>query len=78
MHLYPNPGSTQVTLALPDDVRYPLHYDINTMTGMQVETGVITSDAYTTLSTSWLAAGMYILRVRDNGGKIWAGKWVKE
>ena len=76
LSLYPNPGIDKINISLPDGISYPIQYQITTMTGQTVETGVQQEQTFS-LDASYLSVGTYIILCKDKSGKVWYGKWVK-
>ena len=76
LFLYPNPGIVKINIALPDSITYPIQYQITTMAGQTVETGVQQEQTFS-LDAGYLSAGTYIILCKDKSGKVWYGKWVK-
>jgi len=76
LSLYPNPGIDKINISLSDGVIYPIQYQITTMAGQAVETGV-QQDQKFSLDASYLSGGTYIVLCKDKSGKVWYGKWVK-
>lgn len=76
LSLYPNPGIDKINISLPDGITYPITYQIKTMAGQTVETGVQQAQNFS-LDASHLSGGTYIILCKDKSGKVWYGKWVK-
>ncbi len=76
LSLHPNPGIDKINISLPDSITYPIQYQITTMTGQTVETGVQQEQTFS-LDASYLSVGAYIILCKDKSGKVWCGKWVK-
>lgn len=74
--LFPNPGTDQLHIALPDEVILPLQYQIADLQGHILEQGA-QSERKFTITSDFLSPGMYIVLVQDKSGKVWQGKWVK-
>lgn len=76
LSLYPNPGIDKINISLPDVITYPITYQITTMSGQTVETGIQQEQNFS-LDASYLSAATYIILCKDKSGKVWYGKWVK-
>ena len=76
LSLFPNPGVDKINISLPDGTNYPIQYQITTMTGQTVETGVQQEQTFS-LDAGYLSSGTYIILCKDKSGKVWYGKWVK-
>ena len=76
LSLYPNPGVDKINISLPDGITYPIQYQITTMSGQTVETGVQQEQSFS-LDAGFLSAGTYIVLCKDKSGKVLYSKWVK-
>jgi len=72
--VYPNPGSTQLTIetALKD-----LQFELYNANGQTVVSQPV-NNGTTTVNTSALPAGVYLYRFMNKDKIVESGKWVKE
>jgi hypothetical protein len=75
--LHPNPFSNSVTITFPEDVVYPLYYQITNMSGQTLSIGTITDRSQNTIETGHLRSGTYIIGVKDKKGHIHYQKGIK-
>lgn len=76
LSLYPNPGINKINFSLPDSAIYPITYQITTISGQTVETGV-QQEQHFSIDASYLSKGNYIVLCKDTSGKVWYGQWIK-
>ncbi len=74
----PNPGRDRVRVRLSADAVYPLHYEVQSVTGIRHITGTMTTASDTDIDMDWLPSGMYIIYIRDKAGQTGSVKWVRE
>ncbi len=74
----PNPGRDRVRVRLSADAVYPLHYEVQSVTGIRHITGTMTTASDTDIDMDWLPSGMYIIYIRDKAGQVGSVKWVRE
>lgn len=72
----PNPFQESITMMLPDDVVFPIYYQITTMAGQTVSQGTLDRNNIE-FETSYLMAGTYIILCKDKSGKVYYKKGVK-
>ena len=78
LKVYPNPGSDQVTIVLPDlgNTNHNIRYSVMDLKGQTHIRGVLES-INPVINTQFLSSGIYIITLQDNQSKIWQSKWVK-
>lgn len=74
----PNPGRDKVSVRLSEDATYPLHYGVQSITGIRYITGTLATPSDTDIDMSWLPSGMYIIYIRDHAGQTGSVKWIRE
>jgi hypothetical protein len=76
--IYPNPGQNEIQVQVPDDVQYPIQYQVATMSNQVLEIGVMLDIDNRSINTTHLTSGMYLISIRDKNGQIRHSKWIKQ
>ena len=78
LHLYPNPGTTQLTIDLPPDwATTATHLQLRNLRGQIVHHQAIQGNLRQTVATATLPAGLYLVEVWSREGLLGREKWVK-
>ena len=72
--VYPNPGSTQLTI---ETALKGLQFELYSINGQTVISQPV-NNGTTTINTSGLPAGVYVYRFMNKEKIVESGKWVKE
>lgn len=78
LHLYPNPGTTQLTIDLPPDwITTATHLQLRNLRGQIVHHQATQGNLRQTVATGHLPAGLYLVEVWSSDGMLGREKWVK-
>ena len=81
VNIYPNPASSEITVELPIDIKWK-SWTIHDLKGRKVKSGSFNSGLKLQTSnikvTDIQPSGVYLLRVKDDKGRVGIGKFVVE
>lgn len=75
LSIYPNPGIDQ--LVINKEGHEGLNYQIHNITGSLLSTGSIAPKQQGLIDTATWYAGMYVVAIQDQAGRVFMTKWVK-
>ena len=74
----PNPGNHHISIVTGEEMTFPLHYEITSISGYRPITGVITNLSANSIDVNSIPYGMYIIHIRDQRGRSGITKWIKQ
>lgn len=78
IQVFPNPFKDNITLLLPENITYPLYFQISNLSGQLLMIGTLNDSFYTTLKTNDFPIGNYILSIRDAKNQIFHRKIIQQ